>query len=241
VVSKKTIITTSWDDGHPLDLKLGKLLKENSIKGTFYTPITNWANESLNLDEIEKLSNDFEIGGHTYNHAILTLIPEQRMNLELLDSKTILEKKTNREIISFCYPLGQYNDNIKKHVKDAGYLGARTSKIFKTSYSDSFEFHPTIHTTNRNFLSKGKGVLENIGHSSSLVFKGKIFKHWSEIAKESLKHVLENGGIWHLWGHSWEIEQNGDWEILADILNFVKQNGKNYGAEFLNNGDIFKK
>ena len=93
MVSKKTIITTSWDDGHPLDLKLGKLLKENSIKGTFYTPITNWANESLNLDEIEKLSNDFEIGGHTYNHAILTLIPEQRMNLELSDSKSILEKK----------------------------------------------------------------------------------------------------------------------------------------------------
>ena len=38
-----------------------------------------------------------------------------------------------------------------------------------------------------------------------------------------------------------EAYQNGDWEILADILNFVKQNGKNYGAEFLNNGEIFKK
>ena len=42
-------------------LKLGKLLKQNSIKATFYTPLTNWANESLTLDEIEKLSNDFEI------------------------------------------------------------------------------------------------------------------------------------------------------------------------------------
>ena len=57
----------------------------------------------------------------------------------------------------------------------------------------------------------------------------------------SSSSVLENGGIWHLWGHSWEIEQNGDWEILADILNFVKQNGENYGAEFLTNGEIFKK
>ena len=52
MASKKTIITTSWDDGHPLDLKLGKLLKQNSIKATFYTPLTNWANESLTLDEI---------------------------------------------------------------------------------------------------------------------------------------------------------------------------------------------
>ena len=33
---KKTIVTTSWDDGHKLDLKLAALLKKYNIKGTFY-------------------------------------------------------------------------------------------------------------------------------------------------------------------------------------------------------------
>jgi len=243
MVSKNPKITTSWDDGHPLDIKLGNLLKKYSINGTFYTLIKNWANNSLNLEEIKHISNDFEIGGHTYNHAILTLIPEHRMELELSKSKIMLEEKINKEIVSFCYPLGQYNEKIKSLVKKAGYLGARTSKIFKINYLDAFEFHPTIHTANRNILSKGKGILEigNIGHSSSLLFKGKVFQSWDQIAKESLKYVLEKGGIWHLWGHSWEIEQNKDWKKLESVLEFAKKQGKEYGAEFLDNGEIFKK
>ena len=33
---KKIVVTTSWDDGHILDLKLSNLLTKYNIKGTFY-------------------------------------------------------------------------------------------------------------------------------------------------------------------------------------------------------------
>jgi len=241
--SKKIIITSSWDDGHPLDIKLGKLLKKYSMKGTFYVPITNWANDSLNFQEIKQISKDFEIGGHTYNHSILTMVPEHRMNLELIQSKKKLEEITEQKIISFCYPLGQYNEKIKELIKKAGYLGSRTSKIFKTNCSDIFEFHPTIHAANRGLLSKGKGVLEltDFSHSSKLLFKGKIFRKWDEIAKESLKSVLKKGGIWHLWGHSWEIEEDKNWNSLENLLQFVKEETGKYEVEFLTNGEIFER
>ena len=34
-----TYITTSWDDGHPLDLRVAELLSEYHLQGTFYVPI----------------------------------------------------------------------------------------------------------------------------------------------------------------------------------------------------------
>lgn len=37
----KAIVTTSWDDGHPSDLKLAELLKRYDVPATFYIPIDN--------------------------------------------------------------------------------------------------------------------------------------------------------------------------------------------------------
>jgi hypothetical protein len=35
-------VTTSWDDGHKLDMKLAVLLKKYGIKGTFYICPNEW-------------------------------------------------------------------------------------------------------------------------------------------------------------------------------------------------------
>ena len=32
------VITTSWDDGHPLDLRMAGLLAKYGLKGSFYVP-----------------------------------------------------------------------------------------------------------------------------------------------------------------------------------------------------------
>ena len=34
-----TYITTSWDDGHPLDFRIAELLSEYRLRGTFYVPM----------------------------------------------------------------------------------------------------------------------------------------------------------------------------------------------------------
>jgi hypothetical protein len=35
--------------------------------------------------------------------------------------------------------------------------------------------------------------------------KGLYLKDWDRIAAESMDFIINNGGVWHLWGHSWEI------------------------------------
>jgi hypothetical protein len=40
-VKPPAYITTSWDDGHPSDLRLADLLHKHSLRGTFYVPPEN--------------------------------------------------------------------------------------------------------------------------------------------------------------------------------------------------------
>ena len=42
--------------------------------------------------------------------------------------------------------------------------------------------------------------------------------NWAEIAKALLKVVAERGGVFHLWGHSWEIEEHQQWLQLEQVL-----------------------
>ena len=45
-----------------------------------------------------------------------------------------------------------------------------------------------------------------------------FFAGWDRIAIETLDFVVDNGGVWHLWGHSWEINNHNDWGRLEGVL-----------------------
>ncbi len=87
----KILITTSWDDGHPLDLKLSSLLKDYGISGTMYVPIRNHESIVMTNEQLKNVAKDFEIGGHTFNHTTLTEVDEDRVIYELVESKNVLE------------------------------------------------------------------------------------------------------------------------------------------------------
>jgi peptidoglycan/xylan/chitin deacetylase (PgdA/CDA1 family) len=234
----KVFMTTSWDDGHPLDLKLCSLLKEYGMSATMYIPIANPENKIISSDTIRAIAKDFEIGGHTYNHTRLTQADENKMMYELTESKNVLESIVRKEVVSFCYPWGLYNKKVTEKVKKSGYKLARTAKSLRTTLSRPLEYHPTIHAFDYNLIAKSKFIVTTSDRSlaAKLLLYGNIFKRWEMIAKKSLDDVLENGGIWHLWGHSWEIDRYDNWPLLRDVLEYAKVNGRKYGADFVTNG-----
>lgn len=235
------IITTSWDDGSPLDVRLCSILKQNRIEGTIYAPVMNAEIEVMNAGSLKELSRDFEIGGHTYNHTVLTLANKEKIDEELCKSKEQIERITGREVISFCYPKGKYNKDVIERVKKAGYKGARTIKVFRTTPSHPYEHDTTVHAADKLLCPKMAYLFTTDcrGLAFRLLLKRDIFRRWDVIAKRTLDYVLENGGIWHMWGHSWEIDQNNDWPLLKDVLEYTRLHGGEYGAEFVTNGEIF--
>jgi hypothetical protein len=55
---------------------------------------------------------------------------------------------------------------------------------------------------------------------------------WLALAKTLFDLVLEKGGIWHLYGHSWEIDSLGLWADLGEILDYV---GRREGVSYVSN------
>jgi peptidoglycan/xylan/chitin deacetylase (PgdA/CDA1 family) len=61
----------------------------------------------LNWDQVRELSrNGIEIGAHTASHPILTRIPLERVEAEVVRSKERIEAEIGKPVISFAYPNG---------------------------------------------------------------------------------------------------------------------------------------
>jgi peptidoglycan/xylan/chitin deacetylase (PgdA/CDA1 family) len=227
----QVIVTTSWDDGHKLDLRLAKLLKKYNIKGTFYVSPRNreFKQADLLIDkEIIELSKDFEIGAHTMTHPRLTKVSEEEAKKEIIDSKKYLENLTKKEIKSFCYPGGDYNKKIKELVKKAGFSYARTINPLIIKYPrDLFEIGVTISSSPPSIMGLFGETKFVIKYNMNLLLC--LFtKDWEKRARIAFDSVLKRGGVYHLWGHSWVINKDNNWDKLERVLAYIsnKQNVK---------------
>lgn len=192
-MKKEIIATISWDDGQKLDLKFANLLKKYGLKGTFYISMRNreWdKGKLLSNKEIYQLSRDFEIGCHTMTHQRLTKIREDQAYREILDSKLFLERIINKDIKSFSYPYGDYNNKIRNLVKKAGLIVGRTSKSHSFKYPmDPLVLETTLHTYN-HVLDLVK-ILQFSEFNLVEFYKS---LDWEYLAKRMLNYVLKKKG-----------------------------------------------
>jgi hypothetical protein len=62
---------------------------------------------------------------------------------------------------------------------------------------------------------------------------------WPKLARSLFRRCLERGGVFHLWGHSWELQEADQWQHLDDILRLMSRFA--YEAAFLANGEICRR
>jgi peptidoglycan-N-acetylglucosamine deacetylase len=220
---RNSIVTTSWDDGDPLDLKLAEMLAKYTVPATFYLVIDNYERRCLDRPQIQRIARNFDVGAHSYHHFDLTKIPVGQAQNEILDGKVELEQITGRNISSFCYPMGKYNRAVVQLVKAAGFNGARTIQINTRHIPDCFKAGTMVNARNyspvRHFRHSVAALDLNL--TLFILQKNLCFKNWDQIAIQTLDFVVNHGGIWHLWGHSWEVDENRDWEKLRQVFQMI--------------------
>ena len=211
--NKKIKILTSWDDGGQLDLKLGDMLFKYRIPAVFYIPsgftalhpnqIKALAGERKGCSSCNQRKKLFDIGALTISHPEdLKRLSKEELEKEIEGSKKQLERIIRRPVTRFAYPSGRYNELSKEVVKNAGFKMARTVRALHTDFpEDEFETHPTIHV-----------------HPNKEHYKGETWVHWAD---KLFNKVLEEGGRFELWGHSFEIEKYNMWEFLEDFLAYM--------------------
>jgi peptidoglycan-N-acetylglucosamine deacetylase len=241
-LEKIAIVTTSWDDGHPCDLRLVEELAERNVPATFYVPLNGEENKPvLPAKELRSFrKGGFEIGAHTFSHRILPGLEQKELLREVRDSKQMLEEMLGSEVHMFCYPRGHYDAEVIACVQQSGFEGARTTRMLAHTLQFSrFEMPTSLQAYPHPPLNYLKN-LANHGDWSGIgryLQKYLMCPRWIDVGKKLFDEVLLEGGIWHLYGHSWEIQELGLWGELCNLLEYVAQRP---GVIYASNGEVIE-
>jgi peptidoglycan-N-acetylglucosamine deacetylase len=234
VAPPQVIVTTSWDDGHQLDARLADELAGHGFAGTFYI-----APESAEIPSAQRLhprtlralATRFEIGAHTLTHPRLTRLPRAAAEREIRLGQTAVQEITGTEVASFCYPYGAYRPEHVAMVRGAGFRVARTIRRFSTGPpADLLQLPTSTHAA--RYRADAWPVLRG-GRAPAAGWRA--WRDWDVLARELFQQARARGGIYHLWGHSWEIEAHRDWGRLRALLRYIAGHD---GVTFLTNGEL---
>jgi hypothetical protein len=218
------MILTSWDDGHPLDLRIGEMLSRHGLSGSFFVPLENREGMAvMTATEKRELGKVHEIGSHTRTHCYLLNCDRNQAFEEITSGKRELEEQLGWRVDGFCYPGGKCDKGIAEMVRSAGFRYARTIENLRIDMGQDPWLIPT--------------TLQFYPHDASTLLKN-VIKHWSwskpqllwprfkqpdffSYARVLAEYCVEQDCVFHLWGHSWEIEALELWHELDHFFEYL--------------------
>lgn len=154
IIPKRPVILT-FDDGYEDNyVHAFPLLKKYSFSAVIFLignpAIRTNAWDAANGEPEARLMSDaqikemaahgIEFGAHSLNHKKLTEIPLNDAKHEIEHSKSAIEKRLGSPIISFAYPYGKLNEELKGIVKGAGFhFGIASDSGPRRFWKDLFE------------------------------------------------------------------------------------------------------
>jgi peptidoglycan/xylan/chitin deacetylase (PgdA/CDA1 family) len=220
------IFCSSWDDGSLEDMKLSDLLSKYNHKATFYIPINNAEGRKvINNTEIRELARSHEIGSHTLDHLYLTGLSDIDAYDQIKNGKDELENIVGAKVPGFCYPGGKFK---KQHIRFLKEIGIKHARTVENMRIEMVGCKYKVPTTLQFYPHKNSAYFSNFIQGSNKTKKIKILNKALSSKKnvDKILYIIESGvmgsdSIFHLWGHSWEIEKMGMWNDLEILLSYM--------------------
>jgi peptidoglycan/xylan/chitin deacetylase (PgdA/CDA1 family) len=234
------IVTTSWDDGDVRDLRIADLLLQRGLPGTFYVPLHPFGGSpALTPDNLRAMTSaGLEIGAHGVDHEIMSELSFEHALRVVGHCKCVLEERLGAEVPMFCYPRGRYNSDTIRCLKKVGYRGARTVQMVNTHLSfgpfempTSSQVYPHASMRYLRNMARGRNFRAMYEYLVDLRYES----NWVKLSKKLFDRALEHNGIWHIYGHSWEIDELGLWDGLKEVLDYAS---KRDNVLYLTNGAL---
>lgn len=201
---KKKALTLSYDDGVVQDMRLIDIMNKHSIKGTFninsgYLNNSNVPTKRMSEEQVCALykNSGHEVAIHGLCHYMMEKLSENHAVYEIIEDRRRLEKLFGTIIRGCAYPFGTYNDTVVDILKLCGIKYART--VVSTEKfdipTDWLRLPATCHHNNpRLFELADLFVNKEPGHSP-----------W----------------LFYLWGHSYEFDDNDNWDVIEKFAEKV--------------------
>ncbi|MHC4805775.1 MAG: polysaccharide deacetylase family protein [Planctomycetota bacterium] len=91
-----------------------------------------WCKDSesiLRTEQIKKMAEaGIDFGSHSFSHRSLVELDTEELEKEVKGSKTVLEELLGKQIESFSYPYGAFNETVKKMVQQTYKVAFSTKK-----------------------------------------------------------------------------------------------------------------
>jgi hypothetical protein len=194
----------------------------------------------MGSDEIRTLAQSHEIGGHTLNHLDLTSLSREAAGHEIIQGKQRLEQFIGKNVDGFAFPRGRMNASVVRMVEQAGFKFGRTIHGFHFSWPKGFLMHTTLQAYPHTRLTYLRGAIRrvNVEGLKTYIFRLHLRSNWMELAKTTFDTVFRKGGVWHLWGHSWEIDELNLWGDVEELFDYISNRSD---VHYLTNGDVVEK
>ena len=208
---KSKVLTLSYDDGVVQDIRLIGLMNKHGIKGTFnintgcYFPEDKERMPSshmrMRLSEAMDLyiGSGQEVAVHSLKHPYLEKMKPADVMREILEDRKNIEQQYGTLARGMAYPYGTYNDMV---VEVLGLCGICYSRTVKSTRKFDFPenwltLHPTCHHNDPKLM---------------------------ELAREFADGKPLNALVcqmFYLWGHSYEFDNNDNWKVIEEFVEYV--------------------
>ena len=167
------VVGITFDDGYRNNLlNAAKILNEHNFTATTYVVSEAiggdnfWdrkvgipSNAIMTEGELRRwVELGLEVGCHTAAHPDLTLLGDEQIRRELVNSKSLLETILDEPVTQFCYPYGKYDEQTKELVRDSGFKTATTMNRGRVTANECLLELPripiTYHTLPHLFILK---------------------------------------------------------------------------------------
>ncbi len=192
---KTKCFTLSYDDANYADRRMIEIADRYGVRVTFHlnSALLGVPNR-VPKEEVPELYKNHEVSMHTATHPRLTSLPLPLALRQITEDRAALEAITGKIIRGMSYPYGPYNEDILHMLKSAGVCYSRTIKsTHKYLWPEDFRaWDPTCHHS-ENALEHVKEFMETPSH----------------------------GDLLYIWGHSYEFNENDNWDLLEEICRMV--------------------
>ena len=201
---REKAVTFSYDDGVAADKKLIAVFGRYGLKCTFNLNsklfgVKQWHGR---MDEAESIAaykdSGHEVALHGARHIFLDKVPLPLAIKEIADNRAYLEEKFGRIVDGMAYAYNGYNEEIISALRALGVKYARTTE---SSHSfaipqDWLRLTPTCHHGDGRLAELTQKFIET-KPSDGVKFR----EPW----------------LFCIWGHSYEFDDNDNWDILEGL------------------------
>jgi peptidoglycan/xylan/chitin deacetylase (PgdA/CDA1 family) len=212
------------------------LMVDCGLRATFYIPISI-DRPRLDTDQLLDLcSMGMEIGSHGLTHSVLTR--SDNVRAEMVESKDKLEQMLGRLVTSFCYPFGKFNYRIALIARESGYRLARTTQSFSIDRIPAcFRMPVTLQFAPQSRIMHLRHAVRGLNTHGIVTWGARwhFEKDLRRLSRRAFDDACRSNGTFHVWGHSWEIDEFGLWSTLAD---FCREIGGRTDVNYVTNSAL---